>query len=180
VPAWRQVGPSFGKGDATPSLLCSSSHGPLAVHCVVKTLPIGLQGLWILVLLFAQPVIAAPGVVFQTAVALQPDEDLAAACRYEITLMDPSKTVKGIWVIFERSRDMLLYYQDADVRAFARRHDLALLFPFHCRSKSETDMNVDPSKGIGRALFSALIQLSQTSSHPELPLKHLQSSGSRS
>ena len=29
-------------------------------------------------------------------------------------------------------------------------------------------MNVDPSKGIGRALFSALTQLAQTSSHPEL------------
>jgi hypothetical protein len=29
-------------------------------------------------------------------------------------------------------------------------------------------MNVDPSKGIGRALFSALIQLAQTSGHPEL------------
>jgi hypothetical protein len=29
-------------------------------------------------------------------------------------------------------------------------------------------MNVDPPKGIGRALFSALSQLAQTSSHPEL------------
>ena len=29
-------------------------------------------------------------------------------------------------------------------------------------------MNVDPSKGIGRALFSALTQLAQTSGHPEL------------
>jgi dienelactone hydrolase len=65
---------------------------------------------------------------------------------------------------------MLEYYRDADVRAFARRHDLALLFPFHCPSKSETggDMNVVPSKGIGRALFAALTQLAQTSSHPEL------------
>ena len=29
-------------------------------------------------------------------------------------------------------------------------------------------MNVDPSKGIGRALFAALTQLAQTSSHEEL------------
>jgi len=29
-------------------------------------------------------------------------------------------------------------------------------------------MNVDPSMGIGRALFSALTQLAQTSGHPEL------------
>jgi dienelactone hydrolase len=118
-----------------------------------------------------KPAIVAQDVVFQTSVAPQPDEDLAAPCRYEITLTNPSRSVRGIWVIFERSRDMLLYYQDADVRAFARDHDLALLFPFHCQSKSsETggDMNVDPSKGIGRALFSALIQLAQASGHPEL------------
>jgi dienelactone hydrolase len=109
-------------------------------------------------------------VTFQTSVAAQPDEDLAEACKYEITVTNPSRSVQGVWIIFERSRDMLRYYQDADVRAFARRHDLALLFPFHCRSKSETggDMNVDPSKGLGRALFAALTQLAQSSSHPEL------------
>jgi len=117
-----------------------------------------------------QPANVAPGLVFQTSVAPQPDEDLAAACRYEITLTNPSRRVQGVWVIFERSRDMLRYYQDSDVRAFARRHDVALLFPFHCASKSETggDINVDPSKGIGRALFTALTQLAQSSSHSEL------------
>jgi dienelactone hydrolase len=117
-----------------------------------------------------QPAIAAQGLVFQTSVIPQPDEDLAAACRYEITLTDPSRTVQAVWVIFERSREMVEYYRDADVQAFARRHDLALLFPFHCASRSETvrDMNVDPSRGIGRALFAALTQLAQTSSHPEL------------
>jgi dienelactone hydrolase len=117
-----------------------------------------------------QPAITAQVQVLQTSVAPQPDEDLAAACRYEITLMDPSRTVRGVWVIFERSRETLEYYRDADVRAFARRHDFALLFPFHCPSRSETggDMNVDPSQGLGRALFAALTQLAQTASHPEL------------
>ena len=121
-------------------------------------------------MLYGQPAIAAESLVFQTSVTPEPDEDLAAACKYEITLTNSSRTVQGVWVIFERSRDMLEYYRDADVRAFARRHDLALLFPFHCRSRSETggDMNVDPSKGLGRALFAALTQLAQTSSHPEL------------
>jgi hypothetical protein len=46
----------------------------------VQTWPLRLQSLLILVLLYAQPVIAAPGVVFQTTVAPQPDEDLAASC----------------------------------------------------------------------------------------------------
>jgi hypothetical protein len=117
-----------------------------------------------------QPAIAEQGLVFQTSVAPQPDEDLAAACRYEITLTNPSRAVQAVWVIFERSRETLEYYRDADVRAFARRHSFALLFPFHCPSRSETggDMNVDPSKGIGRALFAALTQLAQSASHPEL------------
>jgi dienelactone hydrolase len=117
-----------------------------------------------------QSAIGAQSLVLETSVSPQSDEDLAAACRYEITLTNPSRTVKAVWVIFERSRDTLEYYRDADVRAFARRHDVALLFPFHCKSRSETggDMNVDPSQGIGRALLAALNQLAQSSGHAEL------------
>jgi dienelactone hydrolase len=85
-------------------------------------------------------------------------------------VMAPPRRIKNVWVIFERSLGTLQYYRDADVRAFARRHDLALLFPFHCRSKSETggDMNVDPRRGLGRTLFTALAQLAERSGHPEL------------
>jgi hypothetical protein len=107
--------------------------------------------------------------MFETTVTQQPDEDLASACRYEITFTTPSP-VQGVWVIFERSREMREYYRDADVRAFARRHNLAVLFPFHCPSRSESggDMNVDPSRGIGRALFAGLTQLAELSGRPEL------------
>jgi dienelactone hydrolase len=117
-----------------------------------------------------EPVTVTQDVVLQTSVAPQPDEDLATECRYEFNVANRSQRVQGVWVIFERSRDMLRYFQDADVRAFARRHNLALLFPFHCPSKSETggDINVDPSKGIGRALFTALRHLAQQSDHPEV------------
>ena len=125
---------------------------------------------WMLLLL-NQAAIAAPGVVFQTSVAPQGDEDLASPCRYEITLLDPSRTIQGVWVIFERGRDMLRYYGDPDIQAFARRHDLALMLPFHCASKLPVlagDMNTDPSKGLGRALFSALGQFAESTHHPEL------------
>lgn len=106
----------------------------------------------------------------ETTVAPLPDEDLAAPCTYEMTLVDSSRRVKGIWVLFERSRDTRGLYMDADVRAFARRHDLALLFPFHCPSKSDTggDINVEPSKGLGRALFTAIAHLSTSAGHGEL------------
>src|SRR6266849_2322380 len=140
----------------------------------MKTLRHVFQVLLMTGLFSAQPAVAAQGVVFQTSVAPQPDEDLASDCRYEITLTDPSRTVRAIWVIFDRGRDMLRYYGDPDVQAFAQHHDLALLMPFHCSAKSYSaplekgDMDMDPSKGIGRALFAALTQLAQSSSQPEL------------
>ena len=113
---------------------------------------------------------ASPGATFQTSVAVQPDEDLASECRYELTLPDPSRRVQGVWVIFDRGRDMLRYYGDPDVQAFALRHDLALLYPFHCGAKSVTsgDISGDPSRGLGRALFSALGQFAERAAHPEL------------
>jgi hypothetical protein len=107
---------------------------------------------------------------FETSVAPRADEDIAEACRYEMTVTAPSRRIKGVWVIFERSLGTLKYYQDPDVRAFARRHDLALLFPFHCRSKSDPngDIDVDPKRGLGRTLFTALVQLAERCGHPEL------------
>lgn len=119
--------------------------------------------------------LAAHGAVFQTSVTPLPDEDLASDCRYEITLTDRRRNIRGVWVIFDRGRDMLRYYGDPDVQAFARRHDFALLLPFHCRAKSGTDgdMNMDPSQGIGRALFSALDQFAEMSRHPELAFARL-------
>jgi len=108
--------------------------------------------------------------VYQTVVAPLPDEDLAAGCQYELTLGDRLRGVRGVWVIFDRGRDILRIYTDPNVRSFARRHDLALLMPFHCRSKSGTDgdLNMDPSKGIGRALFAALERFAHLSGHAEL------------
>ena len=90
--------------------------------------------------------------------------------RYELTLTDRQRAIRGVWVIFDRGRDILQIYGDPEVRAFAQRHDLALLLPFHCRAKSGTDgdLNMDPAKGIGRALFAALDQFAELSGHREL------------
>ena len=78
----------------------------------------------------------AEGVVFQGSVTPLPAEDLASDCRYEITLTDRTRPIQGVWVIFDRGRDMLRYYGDPDVQAFARRHGWALLLPFHCSAKA--------------------------------------------
>jgi len=123
----------------------------------------------------APPTTSKQVATFETAVAPRADEDIAEACRYEMTVTAPSHRINGVWVIFERSLGTLQYYRDVDVRAFARRHNLALLFPFHCKSKSETggDINVDPSQGLGRTLFAALAQLAERSGHPELASANL-------
>jgi hypothetical protein len=111
---------------------------------------------------------AAQGVVFQTSVSPEADEDIAAPCSYELTLLDPARSIKGVWVVFDRGRDMLRYYGDPDVQAFAQRNDFALVLAFHCRAKSYEDMNVDPARGLGRALFAALQQFGTETGHPEL------------
>jgi hypothetical protein len=118
----------------------------------------------------AESSVAAQGAVFQSSVTPLPDEDLASNCRYELTLTDRERTIRGVWVIFDRGRDILRIYADPEVRAFAQRHDLALLLPFHCRAKSGTDgdLNMDPAKGIGRALLAALGQFAELSGHREL------------
>jgi dienelactone hydrolase len=126
-----------------------------------------LRLLWVAILLFASNA-AAQGIVFQTSVAPQPEENIATDCRYEITIPNPSKFIRAVWVIFDRGRDMLRYYGDPEVQAFAFHNDLALLFPFHCRAKTYEDMDVEPSKGIGRSLFAALSQLAHSSGHLEV------------
>src|SRR5205085_7050466 len=108
------------------------------------------------------------GVVLQTTLAAKPDEDILGDCHYEITIPNPAKPIRAVWVIFDRGRDMLRYCGDSEVQALAYRKDLALLLPFHCRAKTYEDMDVDPSKGIGRLLFAALDQLAKSSGRPEL------------
>lgn len=125
-------------------------------------------GLAVFGMLAGHAVAAAPGVVFQTSVSPHADEDIASNCTYELTLLDPSRPVRGVFVIFDRGRDMLRYYGDPDVQAFAQQNDFAMLLAFHCRAKSYEDMNVDPSRGLGRALFTALAQFGEGSHHPEL------------
>ena len=115
---------------------------------------------------------ALPGVVFQTSVTPAANEDAAGACGYELTLLDPARTVRGVWVIFDRGRDMLRYYGDPDVAAFARAHDLALLLAFHCPGRNPDvtngDIDVEPAKGLGPLLFRALDQFATVAKHPEL------------
>ena len=88
-----------------------------------------------------------------------------------MTLTDPSRPVRGVWVIFDRGRDMLRYYGDPDVQAFAQRHDLALMLPFHCALKIRDRRGHErgPFKGTRAcAVLSTDAIRGELAGHPEL------------
>jgi len=136
--------------------------------------PIAYVITFVAALSLARPTtLAVREAVFETSVAAHADEDVASDCRYELTLPEPSRTIRATWVIFERGRDIGQIYRDADVRAFARRNHLALLYPFHCAAKAYRDMDIDPLRGLGRGLVVALQQFAAASDHHELATSKL-------
>jgi len=114
----------------------------------------------------------------QTLVAPLAGEDIAQPCAYSLVI--PEEYIDAVFVIFERGKDSHRFFEDPDVRSFAHHHRLAMMMPLHCASKDQTDMDVDPAKGLGRALFQALKQFAESTGHHELaavPLIYLGFSG---
>lgn len=109
---------------------------------------------------------------FQTTVSPQPREDLAQDCRYQMSLPNGSERVLGLWVIYDRGPQITSFYSDPDVVAFAKRHGMGLLLAHQCNGKDAPggpkEMDMDPTRGIGRALLTAIEQFSRQSAHPEL------------
>jgi dienelactone hydrolase len=104
----------------------------------------------------------------KTVVAPLPDEDILYPCEYRLLLPESADPVKAVWVVFDRGQDYLRWYLDRQVQAFAREHRLALVLAMHCRSKEREDMIVEPAKGVGRALFTALDQFAASENRAEL------------
>jgi hypothetical protein len=108
---------------------------------------------------------------FETSVVPLPNEDMASACSYTLTIPYPKDPIRAVWVIFDRGHDVHDLYSDHVVLEFARSFRLALLLHGHCPGKApenRRDMNMDPEKGLGRALFTALDQFGQITGHREL------------
>ena len=95
-------------------------------------------------------------------------EDISHPCEYQMDISSPGQPVNAVFVIFGRGPQSHVFYNDAEVRSFAAKHHLAMLLPLHCAAAHGEDMDVDREKGLGRALFIALDQLSTQSHHPEL------------
>src|SRR5438105_2684345 len=56
----------------------------------------------------------------RTLVAPLPDEEIAHPCEYRMILPETKDPIKAMWTIFDRGQDWLKWYQDRQVRAFAR------------------------------------------------------------
>ena len=107
----------------------------------------------------------------QTTVAPLANEDIASPCHYSLKIPAAPQTIRATWVIFDRARDVHNLYTDPAILAFCRRFRIALLLHGHCPGKlpeDRHDMNMDPSKGLGPALFRALDQFAVQSGHREL------------
>jgi dienelactone hydrolase len=100
-------------------------------------------------------------------------EDILNPCEYRLVLPEGTDPVRAVWTIFDRGQDYLKWYQDRQIRAFARERRLALVLAMQCRSKEREDMIVEPTKGVGRALFTALDQFAASAQRPELRLAPL-------
>ncbi len=105
---------------------------------------------------------------FHTIVAPKSGEDFANPCEYELRILSDHKRIHGLLVVFERGPELQHFYEEPEIAAFAREHDLGLLMPMGCPAKDHGDIDVDPNRGLGRALLAAVDQLSGIADHPEL------------
>ncbi|MCU1322942.1 MAG: hypothetical protein JWM43_2591 [Acidobacteriaceae bacterium] len=105
---------------------------------------------------------------FHTTVTPKLGEDVANPCEYEMHILSANKRIRALFVVFERGPELQHFYEQPEIVAFAREHDLAMLMPLSCPSKDHGDIDVDPYQGLGRALFTAMDQFSVQTNHPEL------------
>jgi hypothetical protein len=76
------------------------------------SLPFVLLAVW---LVWITSIAAAQTARYETLVKPAQDEDLAGDCRYELTIPNPTRPIRAVWVIFERGRELTTLYRDAEV-----------------------------------------------------------------
>ena len=107
----------------------------------------------------------------ETVVTPLPTEDINGSCHYLLKIPQANRRIRGVWLIFDRGRDVHDLASDPDVITFSRKFDLAILLQSHCPGKlaaDHEDMNMEPAEGLGPSLLRALDQLAQETQHPEL------------
>lgn len=110
---------------------------------------------------------------FKTTVKPFPDENLAGPCAFELSIPGPIKHVRAVWITYDRGFDITRYYSDAEVRAFAQKHSIALMLARQCPATlpptgEQGEMDMDMSRGVARSIFTALNHFSRQSHHAEI------------
>jgi hypothetical protein len=72
---------------------------------------------------------------FATTVVPRVDENLAENCTFKMTIPTPDKPVRAVWLTYDRGFDIMKYYDDPAVVAFAQRHEIALVLAHQCPAK---------------------------------------------
>lgn len=110
----------------------------------------------------------------KTVVEPLPGDNLAGPCSFQFTLPEPQKPVRAIWITYDRGYDIESYYRDPEVLAFSRKSQIALILAHQCPAREPPtgergEMDMDPSHGIARSIFTAIDDFARQSHHPELP-----------
>lgn len=74
----------------------------------------------------------APGEDLRTSVAPLPHEEILHSCEYRMAPPDLGAPIEAVWTIFDRGQDYLEWFEDRQIRAFARGHQLALVLAMQC------------------------------------------------
>jgi hypothetical protein len=110
---------------------------------------------------------------FKTTVEPLPGENLTGACSFELLIPSPNKQVRAVWITYDRGFDIMKYYSDPEVRAFAQRQAIALMLGHQCPAKlpptgERGEMDMDMSRGVARSIFAALHDFARQSGHEEI------------
>lgn len=110
---------------------------------------------------------------FSTTVEPLPAENLSEPCSFELSIPDPAKHLRAVWITYDRGYDIARYYSDPEVTTFARKQAIALMLAHQCPAQipptgEQGEMDMDMSRGVARSIFAALQDFARQSHHPEL------------
>jgi dienelactone hydrolase len=110
---------------------------------------------------------------FATTIVAHEDENLSENCTFKMTLPARDKPVRGVWLTYDRGFDIMKYYDDPAVVAFAQQHEIALVLAHQCPAKNPPtreigEMDMDLSRGVARSIDAALDDFAKQSGHTEI------------
>lgn len=110
---------------------------------------------------------------FKTTVQPLDGENLRGQCSFELWVPSAIKSLRSVWITYDRGDDITRYYRDAGVRTFAQDNAIALMLARQCPAKNpptgeQGEMDMDMSRGVARSIFAALDDFARQSDHPEI------------